>query len=150
MAVGEAACVSVHGANRLGSNSLIDLVVFGRAAGLRCGEATQAGRDPAGRPGLMTDGHLARFDRFRNAAGSTPDVEAAASTCSAPCSPTPPSSAPARRWKRASPSAMAAILAAGADIGDHRPRPDLEHRPDRDPRVRQPDQPGGWSPSTAP
>jgi succinate dehydrogenase / fumarate reductase flavoprotein subunit len=38
MAVGEAACVSVHGANRLGSNSLIDLVVFGRAAGLRCAE----------------------------------------------------------------------------------------------------------------
>jgi len=40
MAVGEAACVSVHGANRLGSNSLIDLVVFGRAAGIRCGETT--------------------------------------------------------------------------------------------------------------
>jgi succinate dehydrogenase / fumarate reductase flavoprotein subunit len=38
MAVGEAACVSVHGANRLGSNSLIDLVVFGRAAALRCAE----------------------------------------------------------------------------------------------------------------
>src|SRR5689334_8083913 len=42
MAVGEAACVSVHGANRLGSNSLIDLVVFGRAAGLKCGEAIEA------------------------------------------------------------------------------------------------------------
>ena len=43
MAVGEAACVSVHGANRLGSNSLIDLVVFGRAAGLRCGDTVEAG-----------------------------------------------------------------------------------------------------------
>ena len=43
MAVGEAACVSVHGANRLGSNSLIDLVVFGRAAGQRCGATTEAG-----------------------------------------------------------------------------------------------------------
>ena len=41
MAIGEAACVSVHGANRLGSNSLIDLVVFGRAAGLRCGETVR-------------------------------------------------------------------------------------------------------------
>ena len=43
MAVGEAACVSVHGANRLGSNSLIDLVVFGRAVGLYCGETIKAG-----------------------------------------------------------------------------------------------------------
>ena len=43
-AVGEAACVSVHGANRLGSNSLIDLVVFGRAAGLRLAETIKAGR----------------------------------------------------------------------------------------------------------
>jgi succinate dehydrogenase / fumarate reductase flavoprotein subunit len=70
MAVGEAACVSVHGANRLGSNSLIDLVVFGRAAGLRVAEvlkpdATQPELKPA-----QTDAHLARFDRFRYAAGS--------------------------------------------------------------------------------
>ena len=43
LAIGEAACVSVHGANRLGSNSLTDLVVFGRAAGLRCGETVEAG-----------------------------------------------------------------------------------------------------------
>ena len=43
MALGEAACVSVHGANRLGSNSLIDLVVFGRAAALRCAEKLTAG-----------------------------------------------------------------------------------------------------------
>ncbi|KAI6244413.1 Succinate dehydrogenase flavoprotein subunit [Aphelenchoides fujianensis] len=64
MAVGEAACVSVHGANRLGSNSLIDLVVFGRAAALRCAEPEL--KD------AQTDAHLARFDRFRNASGSTP------------------------------------------------------------------------------
>ncbi len=44
MAIGEAACVSVHGANRLGSNSLIDLVVFGRAAALRCAETADAER----------------------------------------------------------------------------------------------------------
>ena len=70
MAVGEAACVSVHGANRLGSNSLIDLVVFGRAAGLRCGETLVAG---ASQPTLtedMTASHIARFDRIRQADGS--------------------------------------------------------------------------------
>ena len=48
MALGEAACVSVHGANRLGSNSLIDLVVFGRAAALRCAEMLTAERQAAG------------------------------------------------------------------------------------------------------
>ncbi len=70
MAVGEAACVSVHGANRLGSNSLIDLVVFGRAVGLRCAEVLKAGvAQPELKPS-QTDGHLARFDKFRNAAGS--------------------------------------------------------------------------------
>ena len=53
MAVGEAACVSVHGANRLGSNSLIDLVVFGRAAGLRCVELVKP-NSPACRPAGAT------------------------------------------------------------------------------------------------
>ncbi len=76
MALGEAACVSVHGANRLGSNSLIDLVVFGRAAALRCAETVEAGeqqrascrRDSAERA-------LARLDRFRHASGGTPTAE---------------------------------------------------------------------------
>ena len=71
MAVGEAACVSVHGANRLGSNSLIDLVVFGRAAGLRCGEVLQTG---ASKPDFKpTDGQagLDRLDKARNAKGGT-------------------------------------------------------------------------------
>jgi succinate dehydrogenase / fumarate reductase, flavoprotein subunit len=72
MAVGEAACVSVHGANRLGSNSLIDLVVFGRAAGLRAAEVYKPGeRQPELRP-EQTDWHLERFDRLRNASGGTP------------------------------------------------------------------------------
>jgi len=75
MAVGEAACVSVHGANRLGSNSLIDLVVFGRAAGLRCGEALEAGASQPDLPKGAGDDHLARFDRFRNARGSTPTAK---------------------------------------------------------------------------
>jgi succinate dehydrogenase / fumarate reductase flavoprotein subunit len=72
MAVGEAACVSVHGANRLGSNSLIDLVVFGRAAGLRAGETIDKASAVPEAPASATDGHLARLDRFRNASGSTP------------------------------------------------------------------------------
>ena len=70
MAVGEAACVSVHGANRLGSNSLIDLVVFGRAAGLRCGETVEAGGSQPAVTDDMTDSHIQRFDRLRNAEGS--------------------------------------------------------------------------------
>jgi succinate dehydrogenase / fumarate reductase flavoprotein subunit len=72
MAVGEAACVSVHGANRLGSNSLIDLVVFGRAVGLRCGERLKAGATQREVQDAWTDPHLARFDRLRHADGATP------------------------------------------------------------------------------
>ena len=72
MAIGEAACVSVHGANRLGSNSLIDLVVFGRAAGLRCGEVVKANGANADLPKQATDEALARLDKFRHAKGGTP------------------------------------------------------------------------------
>lgn len=72
MAVGEAACVSVHGANRLGSNSLIDLVVFGRAAGLRCGETLQAGASQPAVSYAQTERHVARFDRIRNGKGEHP------------------------------------------------------------------------------
>ncbi|MGY6628706.1 MAG: succinate dehydrogenase flavoprotein subunit [Oceanicaulis sp.] len=72
MAVGEAACVSVHGANRLGSNSLIDLVVFGRAAGLRCGATVEAGASQPDLSAKAGDDTLARFDRLRHASGGTP------------------------------------------------------------------------------
>ena len=75
MAVGEAACVSVHGANRLGSNSLIDLVVFGRAAGLRCVEKVKSGSSQAELPKASADAALARLDRFRNANGATPTAK---------------------------------------------------------------------------
>jgi succinate dehydrogenase / fumarate reductase, flavoprotein subunit len=75
MAVGEAACVSVHGANRLGSNSLIDLVVFGRAAGIRCGDAIEAGKSQADLPKGAGDAALARLDRFRQAKGATPTAK---------------------------------------------------------------------------
>lgn len=70
MAVGEAACVSVHGANRLGSNSLIDLVVFGRAAGLRCGEVLTAGADDKPLAANAGEASIARLEKFKAAAGS--------------------------------------------------------------------------------
>ena len=72
MAVGEAGCVSVHGANRLGSNSLIDLVVFGRAAAYRCAQVIERGsRPPAFAPGAG-DEAVARLDKLRNAKGRLP------------------------------------------------------------------------------
>jgi succinate dehydrogenase / fumarate reductase flavoprotein subunit len=71
MAIGEAACVSVHGANRLGSNSLIDLVVFGRAAGLRAAELVKPGETLPELPANSADAALARLDRFRHANGDT-------------------------------------------------------------------------------
>jgi succinate dehydrogenase / fumarate reductase, flavoprotein subunit len=75
MAIGEAACVSVHGANRLGSNSLIDLVVFGRAAGLRAAQLVTAGAKQAELPADSAGPALSRLDRFRYAKGELPTAE---------------------------------------------------------------------------
>jgi succinate dehydrogenase / fumarate reductase flavoprotein subunit len=72
MAIGEAACVSVHGANRLGSNSLIDLVVFGRAAALRCASSIEKGAAQPDFVKAATDAALGRLDRYRYAKGSEP------------------------------------------------------------------------------
>ena len=75
MAVGEAGCASVHGANRLGSNSLIDLVVFGRAAAIRAGEVIdRASAIPAVNEASFTK-IMTRFDRLRHADGSTPTAD---------------------------------------------------------------------------
>jgi succinate dehydrogenase / fumarate reductase flavoprotein subunit len=75
MAVGEAGCASVHGANRLGSNSLIDLVVFGRAAAIRAGQVVDAkSAVPKPNPASLTK-IMDRFDRLRNANGSTKTAE---------------------------------------------------------------------------
>ncbi len=71
MAIGEAACVSVHGANRLGSNSLIDLVVFGRAAAIRCADSLHPEESQPELPAGAGDFALSRLDRFRHADGST-------------------------------------------------------------------------------
>ncbi|HEY1075761.1 MAG TPA: succinate dehydrogenase flavoprotein subunit [Fontimonas sp.] len=71
MAVGEAACVSVHGANRLGSNSLLDLVVFGRAAAIRTAELVKTGQPHKKISSASEDKAIARLDGFRNAKGSS-------------------------------------------------------------------------------
>ncbi|MBI2399120.1 MAG: succinate dehydrogenase flavoprotein subunit [Xanthomonadales bacterium] len=74
-AIGEAACVSVHGANRLGSNSLLDLVVFGRAVANRCGDVVQPGATHMELPGDALDAALSNFDRLRHANGGTPTAD---------------------------------------------------------------------------
>jgi succinate dehydrogenase / fumarate reductase flavoprotein subunit len=79
MALGEAGCVSVHGANRLGSNSLIDLVVFGRAAGLRCAELITAGDKQPELPKDSAERPLVRLDKLRHASGATPTAKLRAS-----------------------------------------------------------------------
>jgi succinate dehydrogenase / fumarate reductase flavoprotein subunit len=75
MAVGEAGCASVHGANRLGSNSLIDLVVFGRAAAIRAGEVVDPRTPNPPLNPASVDAALARFDALRHADGGTPTAE---------------------------------------------------------------------------
>ena len=75
MAIGEAACVSVHGANRLGSNSLLDIVVFGRAAALRCAAVIAPGEKHQALKNGATDLALDRFDRLRHANGGTPTAQ---------------------------------------------------------------------------
>jgi len=75
MAVGEAACVSVHGANRLGSNSLLDLVVFGRAAAHFCAESMTPGAEHAQLGANAGQNSIDRIDRLRNADGDRPTSE---------------------------------------------------------------------------
>ena len=140
-AVGEAACVSVHGANRLGSNSLIDLVVFGRAAGLRLAEVITPG---APQKALTKDsGEIAleRLDRFRHAEGGTSTAairEQMQRTMQADCAVfrTEQTLRRGRRQDRRD------LQADGRRQG-HRPQPDLEQRSDRDARARQYARPGG-------
>ena len=74
-AIGEAACVSVHGANRLGSNSLLDLVVFGRAVANRCAETIKPGALHKAMPASACDQSLANLDKLRHASGGTPTAQ---------------------------------------------------------------------------
>jgi succinate dehydrogenase / fumarate reductase flavoprotein subunit len=73
--IGEAACVSVHGANRLGSNSLLDLIVFGRAVAHRCGELIERGGRHPELPRASVDALVAGFDALRHANGSSSTAE---------------------------------------------------------------------------
>ncbi|QBB70384.1 succinate dehydrogenase flavoprotein subunit [Pseudolysobacter antarcticus] len=73
--IGEAACVSVHGANRLGSNSLLDLIVFGRAAAIRAAELIKPGSMHKELPASICDAALGNFDKLRNARGSMPTAD---------------------------------------------------------------------------
>jgi succinate dehydrogenase/fumarate reductase flavoprotein subunit len=75
LAIGEAACVSVHGANRLGSNSLLDLVVFGRAAAKRCAETLSPGESQRPLPADAEDRALDRLDSLRHADGEYPTAQ---------------------------------------------------------------------------
>ncbi len=100
-AVGEAACVSVHGANRLGSNSLIDLVVFGRATGLRLGEILTPN---APQPALPKTAKRSRCRASTSSAmpRAAPRPPRSGWRCSARCSPTARCFAPNGRWRKAS------------------------------------------------
>ena len=106
-AIGESACVSVHGANRLGSNSLLDLVVFGRAVAQRCAATIKTGQTHKDLPASICDAALGNFDRLRHANGSTPTAEIRLDDAADHADPTRPFSAPrgrcrkaARRWAR--------------------------------------------------
>ena len=75
MAIGECACASVHGANRLGSNALLDLIVFGRSAALHTAESLRPGAPQRPLPAAAGDSAIARLDRFRQAKGAAPTAE---------------------------------------------------------------------------
>ncbi len=141
MALGEAGCVSVHGANRLGSNSLIDLVVFGRAAALRCAELIDHGEKHAELPKDSAEKPLARLDKFRYADGSTPTAEMRLRmqrVMQSDCSVFRTGDVLAEGSKPHPPGARRRRRRQGI-----RPLADLEFGPHRDPGVRQPDRAGG-------
>ena len=141
MALGEAACVSVHGANRLGSNSLIDLVVFGRAAGLRVAETLTAGREP---------GRASERQRRARAVpvrplppGQRQDADGDAPPRHAAGDAGRLRGLPHRRDPRRGQGEDPRGLARRRRHRRDRPLADLELGPHRDARIRQPDRPGG-------
>ncbi len=75
MAIGECACVSVHGANRLGSNSLLDIIVFGRAAAEQAAKTIKPGSALRAYPMAAEERVIARLERLRNASGNTPTAD---------------------------------------------------------------------------
>ena len=138
MAVGEAACVSVHGANRLGSNSLLDLVVFGREASAPLRHGGQAGPDAgAAAEGCAVTSRVARLDRLRNASGVAQhrrDPPRDAEDHAARRRGVPHRQDAAGRCR----GTGAPPIASFARRARSRSQPHLEHRPGRDHRARQP------------
>ena len=141
MAVGEAACVSVHGANRLGSNSLIDLVVFGRAAAKRCRETIEP-----------DEKHMRSAEgRRRNGGGAArplPQRQRRHADRGAPPADAEDDAGklrrvPHRRGAGRGPREDPRGVARHRRHPRHRPLAHLEQRPHRDAGVRQPDRPGG-------
>ena len=137
MALGEAACVSVHGANRLGSNSLIDLVVFGRAAALRCAEILTPNAKQPALPKDSADLALSRLDKLRNASGGTGTAQLRLNMQKAMQSQL--RGVPHRRGAGGRPQADPRHPGRNGRRACFRPLVDLEFRPDRDARARQPD-----------
>ena len=141
MAVGEAACVSVHGANRLGSNSLIDLVVFGRAAALRCIEKVKPNSPHAELPADAGEMSVSRLDHYRFADRLHPNGRTARTHAE--------DHAGRRRRVPHRRDAGARREAAWRGVARHRrhqgdrPFAGVEQRPDRDAGVRKPDLAGG-------
>jgi hypothetical protein len=137
MAVGEAGCASVHGANRLGSNSLIDLVVFGRAAAIRAGEVIDRDSAVPDINEAACDKIMDRFDAAAARQWRHADGRVARCRCRRSCRRTPPFSARRRRWRRAA-SAWARLEGTGRPEG-YRPLDDLEFRSCRDAGTGKPD-----------
>ena len=140
MALGEAACVSVHGANRLGSNSLIDLVVFGRAAALRCAEILTPNDK---QPELAKDSAeraLSRLDKYRHASGGTPTAQLRARmqhVMQTNCAVFRTGEVLQEGSKL-----IHEVFDGAADIARQRPLADLEFRSHRDTGIHQPDRAG--------
>ena len=132
-AVGEAACVSVHGANRLGSNSLIDLVVFGRAAALKCAEEVEPNTPHAELPKDAGEASVARLDRYRYAKGATPTARVARSHAAHHAEQL--RGVPHRRDSEGGREAHRRSLAGDRRHPGHRPLADLEFRSRRDARI---------------
>jgi succinate dehydrogenase / fumarate reductase, flavoprotein subunit len=135
MAVGEAACVSVHGANRLGSNSLLDLVVFGREAARHCATVIKPARAAPRRSRRMRATSRVRASTGCATQRRAPDRGDPLEMQKIMQS-TPPCSAPASRCARAARSSRRP--SSRFATSGQRPRADLEHRPGRDARARQP------------
>ncbi len=140
MAVGEAACVSVHGANRLGSNSLLDLVMFGRAAALRCAATVKAGTPHSSIPKDSEDKSLALLDKLRNAKGSQTTAKIRLDM-----QKTMQAHAAVFRTSKSLDEGMGKIKRDRRVLqrrGGRRPLDDLEFRPHRNAGTRQPARPG--------